>query len=116
LLTEESIMNRIVPLTLAAVLAFGVGAASAQGTKKAPAKVQTTTGVVKSVSASALELENGMKFAIDATTKANIKGVSAAQQKSGGARITDLVKTGDRVTVRYKGDAAAMMAVEIRKG
>ena len=112
-------MSRIVPIALAAVLALGVGAANAQG-KKAAAKAQSTTGVVKTVSASSLALENGKTFSVDGSTKLLAAGSTAktAEKKAAGApglQITDMIHAGDRVTVRYTTNGTAMMATEVRK-
>jgi len=115
-------MSRIVTLTLAAVVAVGIGTASAQ-TKAAASKTQSTTGVVKTVSPSSLAVENGSKsitFTIDSSTKVLARGSTAktAEKKAAGAPglvITDMIHAGDRVTVRYHNAGGVMTATEVRQ-
>ena len=114
-------MVRLVYLTLAAAVAIGISAASAQTNGKAGSKVQLMTGVVKAVSASSLTLErdgNEIRFGIDRSTRVFAKGRGSAFNdlvyRPGGRRLTDFVKTGDQVTVSYRQSGIAMIAVEVR--
>ena len=116
-------MVRLVYLTLAAAVAIGISAASAQTNGKAGSKVQLMTGVVKAVSASSLTLTlerdgNEIRFGIDRSTRVFAKGRGSAFNdlvyRPGGRRLTDFVKTGDQVTVSYRQSGIAMIAVEVR--
>ena len=106
-------MKRIVSLVSAFVLLLGISA-FAQG----KAKTQSMTGTVKTVSASSITIEGGgksMTFNVTTSTHLLAKGSTAKtkeRQKEGkaGLQITDMVKTGNSVVVRYTG----MDAVEVR--
>jgi uncharacterized protein DUF5666 len=73
--------------------------------KPASAAAKTAHGTVKDVSASSLTITSAgkdMTFAVDATTHAVGKGLGTATKSSGGkAPITDLIKTGEEVSVTY---------------
>jgi len=116
----EENMKRLVPIAIAAVMALGISVAAApQATK---AKTASTTGVVKTVTASSLTVEKGgkdMMFTVDSATKVLARGSTAKTKEkkekgAGGLAITDVVKAGDQVTVRYKDEAGKMTATEVR--
>ena len=73
--------------------------------KPASAATKTAHGTVKDISASSLTISSqgkDMTFTVDATTHAVGKGLGTATKDTGGkAPITDLIKTGDNVTVTY---------------
>jgi hypothetical protein len=73
--------------------------------KPASAATKTAHGTVKDVSASSLTITSqgkDMTFTVDASTHAVGKGMSTATKGTGGkAPITDLIKTGDNVSVSY---------------
>ncbi len=110
--------------TLAALL-VGVSLASAQGTtaKKASEKAMSATGVVTSVSGASLAIagkdKSAMTFTVDSSTKVLKKGATAKtkEKQAAGAKglvITDVVHSGDSVTVRYMKSGTSMMATEVR--
>jgi hypothetical protein len=113
-------MVRLGYLTLAIAVAIGINAASAQTNGKASSKLQSMAGVVKAVSVSSLTLERGgteIVFGVDSSTRVLAKGgprdlVYRIPER--GRRLTDIVKAGDRVTVRYRQSGSAMNAVEVR--
>ena len=104
--------------TLAIAVAIGVGA-SAQTDGKDNSKVQSMTGVVKAVSASSLAIETGgnaVVFVVDSSTrvlasKTQPRDLVLRKPERG---LTDFVKTGDRVTVRYRPSGGVLKAVEVR--
>ena len=106
-------MKRIVSLVSAFVLLLGISA-FAQG----KAKTQSMSGAVKAVSSSSITVEGGgksMTFNVTPSTKLLAKGSTAKtkERKAAGAaglQITDMVKVGNSVVVRYSG----MEATEVR--
>lgn len=108
-------MKRFVALLSAAVLLFGMSALAQQTGK---AKTLSMAGEVKTVSASSLTIEGGgksMTFNVTPATHLLAKGsTSKTKQKQAagapGLTITDMVKPGSRVVVRYQGSDA----VEVR--
>ena len=116
-------MKRIAYLTLAMVLALGVGSVAAQGqAAKAGAKTITANGVVKSVSGSSLTIESGKKtmtFSVDSKTFISARGASTKTREKkaagqGGLTVADAVHAGDQVVVRYHETGGTMMATEIQ--
>jgi hypothetical protein len=115
-------MLRMAHLTLAVAVAIGIGAVSAQSDGDASARVQSMTGVVKAVSGSLLTLERGSNeilFGVDASTRVLTNGRAFPRDlvyriPERGPKLTDIVKVGDRVTVRYRQSGSAMNAVEVR--
>ena len=111
-------MVRLVSVTLAIALAIGVYAASAQTGGTGGSKVQLMAGVVKAVSVSSLTLERGgneIVFGLDASTRLLAKGRARdLLRRTPERRIADIVKPGDRVTVRFRQSGATMSAVEVR--
>jgi hypothetical protein len=115
---------RFVYLTVAVGVAIGVSA-SAQTNNQPRSGVQSTSGVVKTVSASSLTVQRGdneITFGVDASTRI----VAAGRGAKTGPRdlvlrippptpkITDFVKAGDQVTVKYRQSGNAMIAAEVR--
>ena len=106
-------MKRIVSLVSAVVLMLGVSAFAQD-----KAKTQSMTGAVKAISASSITVESGgksMTFSVSSSTKLLAKGSTAKTKEvkakgAPGLTITDMVKVGNSVVVRYTG----MDAVEVR--
>jgi hypothetical protein len=89
--------------------AGSVGAASDDGQKVAQGKV-------KMISPSALTLEQDgrdVTYAVDSDTHIVARGAGKAT-KNGGVQVTDLVRTGDIVSVSYKDTGGALKVSEIR--
>jgi hypothetical protein len=110
-------MVRLVYLTLAVVVATGISTASAQTNGMARPKVQSTTGVVKAVAASSLTVERGgseIMFGVDSSTRFFAPGSKVGDLVYRKRRLTDAVKAGDQVTVKYRQSSGAMNAVEVR--
>jgi hypothetical protein len=118
LLTGRKNMVRLMCLTLAIAVAIGISAAAAQTGGGLSSKVQSMTGVVKTVSASSLILERGGNesiFAVDSATRVLARGATRdLVDRKRVPRLTDFVKAGDRVMVRYRLWGSAMNAVEVR--
>jgi hypothetical protein len=78
---------------------------------------KTTHGTVKDVSASSLTITNAgkdMTFTVDDKTHAVGKGLGTATKNTGGkAPITDLIKTGDNVTVTYHDMGGTLHAAQV---
>ena len=112
-------MVRVMCLTLAIATAIGISAAGAQTGGRLSSKVQSTTGVVKTVSASSLTLERGgneIIFAVDSATRVFTRGATRdlVYRYERQHKLTDIVKAGDRVMVRYRLSGSAINAVEVR--
>lgn len=111
-------MVRLVYFTLAIALAIGISAAGFQTDSKVSSKDQLVAGVVKAVSASSLTLERGngkIVFGVDSSTRVISKGTSTdLLRRMPGPRLTDIVKAGDQVTVKYRLSGSARNAVEVR--
>ena len=94
----------------------GAGGGSV-ATAKPAAKI--ATGTVKSVAANMLTISGrggkDMMFSIDTATKVSGTGVGTKVKAAGGKTvITDLVASGDRVSVSYTGEGTTMMAASVR--
>jgi hypothetical protein len=99
-------------------------AASIQTMAKVPAEkaaapaAKTVHGTVKDVSASSLTIASqgkDMTFAVDAKTQAVGKGMSTATRSTGGkAPLTDLIKSGDEVSVTYHDMGGSLHAASVR--
>ena len=108
-------MKRIVSLVSAVVLLLGI---SAFAQDKA-AKTQSMSGAVKAVTQSSITVESGgksMTFSVSSKTKLLAKGSTAKtkEKKAAGAPglvITDMVKEGASVVVRYSGTDALEVRV-----
>ena len=106
-------MVRRMHTTFALILLFGATIASAQ----VSSKLQITTGVVKTVSASSLTVEqsgNEVVFAVNKLTRFIGKGTVTGDLVLRPHRVSDFVKAGDQVTVKSRPDDARMNAVEVR--
>jgi hypothetical protein len=95
----------------------GAGAVAAEGGAK------TANGTVKSVAGTSLTINGSsgsgatftQTFTIDGTTKVIGRGAGTAAAAAGGkTAVTDLVSTGDRVSVTYRAAGNALHASEIR--
>jgi hypothetical protein len=116
-------MARLVYLTLAVAVAMAISA-SAQTNGQAGSKVQSTTGVVKAVSASLLTVEHGgdeITFGVDRSTRVFAPGPGKTVPQDlvwrtppPTRKLTDFVKAGDPVAVKYRQSGNAMIAVEVR--
>lgn len=110
-------MVRLVYLTLAVGVAIVISA-SAQTSGQASAKAQSMSGVVKAVSASLLTVERGgneITFGVNSSTRILARGGPRdLVLRTPGPRLTDFVKAGDQVTVKYRQSGSAMIAVEVR--
>jgi uncharacterized protein DUF5666 len=86
--------------------------------KPASAASKTAHGTVKDVSASSLTITSqgkDMTFTVDASTHAVGKGLGTATESTGGkAPLTDLIKTGDNVTVIYHDMGGTLHAATVR--
>lgn len=86
--------------------------------KPASAATKTAHGTVKDVSASSLTISDAgkdMTFAVDASTHVVGKGMGTATENTGGkAPITDLIKTGQMVTVLYHDMGGTLHAATVR--
>ena len=107
--------------TLAMAVALSIGLSAAQ-TKAAKASTGSATGVVTSVSQGSLAIEASgkktMTFTIDSSTKVLARGSTAKtkEKKDAGApglAITDMVKTGSQVTVKYTKTGDTMKATQV---
>lgn len=110
-------MMRLVCVTLAFTAAVGIRAAGTQTASDVSSKTYVTTGVVKSVSASALTLESGderITFAIRGSTRFVGSGRASDLVLRERRRATDFVKAGDRVAVTFRRSGSAMTAVQVR--
>ena len=89
---------------------------------RAATRVETATGTVDSISGTMLVISGTMSggtfkqtFTIDGETKVVGEGAgSAAAAKGGRIAITDIVKTGDRVSVSYHKMGTTLHAAEVR--
>ena len=88
------------------------------GAVSAPAPAtKTSSGTVKSVAASSLTITadgKDMTFAVDGSTNVVAKGASTKAGPGGKIAITDVVKSGSRVSVSYHETGATMHAAEVR--
>jgi hypothetical protein len=106
--------------TLAIAVALSVGVSAAQ--KAAKPKTMSATGVVTTVSPSSLAIEGKgkttMTFVVDSSTKLLARGSTAKtkEKKDAGApglAITDMVKSGSQVTVKYTKTGDTMHATQV---
>jgi hypothetical protein len=106
-------------LAIAVALSAGVSAAQAKAEK---AKTMSAIGVVTSVSAGSLSIEatgkKAMTFTIDSSTRLLARGSTAKtkekkEQGAAGLQITDMVKSGQQVTVRYTKTGDTMRATQV---
>jgi hypothetical protein len=119
-------MERLPYFTLVVLLAVGIGTARAQSDRKSASGTLSMSGVVKAVSASTLTIErNGAEilFSVRSSTRVFKRGGGGPGVYPNGARdlvarpspvFADLVKPGERVTVRFRRAGSALQAVEVR--
>ena len=117
-------MQRTLYLTLTLAVAIGISAVSAQTDGQPNSKVQSMTGVAKTVSALSLTLTLEMggkeiRFGCRSVDPCFAKGKGKAAfndlvYRSAGPPLTDFVKVGDQVTVGYRQSGNALTAVEVR--
>ena len=118
---------RLLYLTLVVVLAGGVSAAGAQTSGKDRSSGPSVNGVVKAISDSLLTIERDgieVAFSVNSSTRVLKPGrqtgpgyyPNGARDLVGrtGLRITDVLKPGERVTVRFRQSGPALQAVEVR--
>jgi hypothetical protein len=110
-------MVRMFYVTLAILAVLSTGSAAAQTGAQLDARHLVATGIVKTVSSSALTLKmkNGeMTFAVEASTR--FVGKSLARDLVlREPRISNWVNSGDRVTVTYRPSADDIpAAVQVR--
>jgi hypothetical protein len=106
--------------TLALAVALGVGVSAAQ--KAASPKTMSVTGIVTSVTPSSLAIEGKAKapmtFVVDSSTKVLARGATkkTKEKKEAGAAglaITDVVKSGNQVTIKYTKTGETMHATTV---
>ena len=115
---------RVVHLTLTVLVFLGISDAGAQTGGQASPNVQSMTGVVKAVTVSSLTVERDGKslmFGVDSSTRVFAMGRAGAGLRDLVLRtpppkvaITDFIKAGDRVTVKYGQSGRTLNAVEVR--
>jgi hypothetical protein len=109
-------MTRRILGTLAVAVALTISLAA-----KDAVKTMSATGVVSSVSASSVTIEGKgktpMMFMVDSSTKLLARGATAKTKEKGaaGLQITDMVKQGNQVTIKYTktGDQMHAMSVSV---
>ena len=109
-------------LTLTVLMFLGTSDVGAQTGGQDRPNAQSMTGVVKALSASSLTVErNGtdMKFGLDSSTRIFARGRAGGRDlvwrtPPPKIRITDFVKVGDPVTVKYRPSGSTVTAVEVR--
>ena len=108
-------MNRLmrlaIPVLAVCVLALPINASAAGKTKHlANATIKSLTPSMLTVTADGKDTS----LAVDAKTSVIGKGMGTKSRAKGGkAAITDLLSTGDRVSVTYQEDGTAMHASKI---
>jgi hypothetical protein len=104
---------KVLGIPLLAVLVLGLSI----GASPAAAQTKTARGTATAVSDSSLTVKVGdkdMTFAIDAKTVVQAKGAGTKTRATGGVKLTDYVKTGGAVLVRYRSANGANQAVTIQ--
>lgn len=103
--------------TLAVAVALTVGVAA-----KDAVKTMSATGVVSSVSANSVTIEGKgktpMMFMVDSSTKLLARGATAKTKEkqaagAAGLSITDMVKQGNQVTIKYTKTGETMHAMSV---
>jgi hypothetical protein len=107
----------VIPLLATLVLVGPIGLRSAAAQTKT-ARGTVVTGKVQSVAAGSLTIAGNGKewtFSVDPSTKVLYKGAGKKTAAAGGrAPITDLVSTGDTVSVSYRGTGDSLQATSVR--
>ena len=114
-------MRLVSSVTLAMVLALGLGGAAAQD-KGGANPLESFRGIVKSVSSSSVTVERGTLsgvFTVDKSTHVAARGATSATKAAkdagkAGLTVPDAVKVGDQVVVRYREAGGKMMATDIQ--
>ena len=113
-------------LTLGVLLAAAASTALAQTERSAPARGPSMTGVVKAVSPATLTIERDgaeVLFSVTAATRLFGRGMRGPGDYPNGARdlvgrpaprLPDLLKPGERVTVRFQPSGSVLRALEVR--
>ncbi len=109
-------------LMMALTLAVAAAPAFAQDKKAAAAKTMTATGDVTAVAADSLTVKTAkagdLTFTVDTKTAVQAKGAThkteAAKADSKPTPITDFVKVGDHVSVKYHDMGATKHAADVR--
>ncbi len=112
-------MKRLMLLVLGGVLVSGSAFAQATGAK-APEKMATATGSVTAVTMDSLTVKGKSAewtFAVDKSTHVSVAGASrktsALKDSKAPAAITEYVKVGDAVTVKYTDGGAKKVAANV---
>jgi len=119
-------MKKVLLLALALMVAsapaFAQGAKKGKAEKPAAAKAMTATGTVSAVAADSVTVKGkdgaDMMFAVDAKTNVQAPGAShktaAAKADNQPTPITDFVKVGDIVSVKYMDEGGTKHASSVR--
>jgi hypothetical protein len=118
----KKVLMLAVALMVAAAPAFAQDKKAPAKTEKAPAaKTMTATGSVTAVAADSLTVkakDGDMTFTVDDKTNVQATGAShktaAAKADNKPTPITDFVKVGDEVTVKYHDMGATKHAASVR--
>jgi len=118
----KKVLMLAVALTVAAAPAFAQDKKAPAKTEKAPAmKTMTASGSVSAVAADSLTVkakDGDMTFTVDDKTNVQASGAShktaAAKADNKPTPITDFVKVGDEVTVKYHDMGATKHAASVR--
>jgi hypothetical protein len=110
-------MKPIASLTLAMVVALGIGRVAGQ-----EGSVESFRGSVKAVSASSVTVERGTlsgTFNVDARTHVAARGATAKTKDNvaagkAGLTVPDAVHVGDQVVVKFRDTKGAMLATDIQ--
>ena len=113
-------MKRLSVLVLGALLLAAPVFAQEKAAKPAADKVLSATGVVSAVSAESLTIKakgTEWKFAVDKNTHVSAVGASrktaALKDEKKPAQITEYVKVGDSVTVKYHDMGSTKHAADV---
>jgi hypothetical protein len=117
----KRVLMLAVALMVAAAPAFAQGKKAAAKSEAAPAaKTMSASGTVSSVAADSLTVKGktgDMTFAVDAKTNVQAKGAShktaTAKADAKPTPITDFVKVGDSVSVKYHDMGATKHAANV---
>ena len=102
----------------ASIRTVSSGSAGGKSTSAAAPAEKIASGTVKGVAASSLTISDGGKdstFAIEASTRVVGRGAGTKSAAAGGkTSVTELVSTGDRVSVSYHDMGGTMHAMTVR--
>jgi hypothetical protein len=113
---RRTTMGRVLSLVVVLSLTVGVGAQSTNGSAPKPYVI---AGVVRGLSATSLTLEIADRGIVvvgaDSATRFIGRGMASdLLLRKGRPRLSDVIKTGDRVTVSCRRSGRKLFAVEIR--